>query len=256
MSNTKKFKFSGHQTFTFRYGWLEKGVRAVAECPTAFSEEDALVRLGVGKNMVESIRHWCTQMLEEDPEVKRNNGRLLLVSAIGRRLLEDGAWDPFLEDDASPWLIHWLLVSNPRIGTTWEIAFSSFQRPDFAEKRSLEVFFRMVKQLPKFAWRTSRLPSTTLPTREAFEKAKFLERFLYVDLPAALELPGFSDSQTDASQIETFFNTLSSNLHEWSRVLPKIIDQAKETLLKACTLEPTEKGWEQLRGSTGVTAAC
>jgi len=153
MSNTKKFKFSGHQTFAFRYGWLEKGVRAVVECPTAFSEEDALVRLGVGKNMVESIRHWCllTQMLEEDPEVKRNNGRLLLVSAIGRRLLEDGAWDPFLEDDASLWLIHWLLVSNPRIGTTWEIAFSSFQRPDFtkqelldylggfAEKRSFEV---------------------------------------------------------------------------------------------------------------------
>ena len=67
----KKYKFSGHQTFAFRYGWLEKGVRAAAECPTVFAEEDALVRLGVGKNMVESIRHWClvTQMLEEDPEV-------------------------------------------------------------------------------------------------------------------------------------------------------------------------------------------
>jgi hypothetical protein len=153
MSAVKKFKFSGHQTFAFRYGWLEKGVRAVAECPTVFSEEDALVRLGVGKNMVESIRHWClvTQMLEDDPGVKRNNGRVLRVSPIAIKLLHDGGWDPFLEDDASLWLIHWLLVSNPRIGTSWQVAFSLFQRPDFtkhelieylvgfAEKQSLEV---------------------------------------------------------------------------------------------------------------------
>jgi hypothetical protein len=149
----KKYKFSGHQTFAFRYGWLEKGVRAVAECPTVFSEEDALVRLGVGKNMVESIRHWClvTQLVEEDPEVKRNNGRFLTVSPIARKLLQDGGWDPFLEDDASLWLIHWLLVSNPEICTTWQIAFTLFQRPDFtknelvgymaafAQKQSLKI---------------------------------------------------------------------------------------------------------------------
>src|SRR5690349_15969722 len=28
-----KYKFSGHQTFVFRYGWLEKGVRGVHACP-------------------------------------------------------------------------------------------------------------------------------------------------------------------------------------------------------------------------------
>ena len=44
------YKFSGHQSFVFRYGWLEKGVRGVHACPTLFSEDDALVRLGVGKN--------------------------------------------------------------------------------------------------------------------------------------------------------------------------------------------------------------
>src|SRR4030042_4377335 len=135
MSAAKKYKVSGHQTFAFRYGWLEKGVRAAAECPTVFAEEDALVRLGVGKNMVESIRHWClvTQLVEEDPEVNRNNGRFLLVSPMAKRFLQNGGWDPFLEEDSSLWLIHWLLVSNPRIGTTWQIVFSLFQRPDFTK---------------------------------------------------------------------------------------------------------------------------
>ena len=69
-----KYKFAGHQTFVFRYGWLEKGVRGIHECPTLF-EDDALVRLGVGKNMVSSIRHWCqvTRLVEPDPRCERKH---------------------------------------------------------------------------------------------------------------------------------------------------------------------------------------
>jgi hypothetical protein len=138
--NKRRYTFPGHQTFAFRYGWLEKGVRAVEEKATVFREEDALVRLGVGKNMVESIRHWClvTQMIEENPGVKRNNGRVLRVTPVARRLILDGGWDPFLEDDASLWLIHWLLISNPAIGTTWQIVFSLYQRPDASKRQIVE----------------------------------------------------------------------------------------------------------------------
>jgi hypothetical protein len=135
-----KYKFSGHQTFAFRYGWLEKGVRGMLEYPDLFSRENALVLLGVGKNMVESIRHWCTvaQLIEENAESKRAGAAGLKVSAIGRHLLSPRGWDSFLEDDASLWLIHWLLVSNPTIGTTWQIAFSSFQRGDYTKRELLD----------------------------------------------------------------------------------------------------------------------
>ena len=50
--------FAGHETFVFRYGWLTKAVEAVLSDPEIFSRDDAIVRLGVGKNMVRSIRHW------------------------------------------------------------------------------------------------------------------------------------------------------------------------------------------------------
>jgi len=137
-----KYKFSGHQTFVFRHGWLEKGVRGVAESPTIFSEENALVRLGVGKNMVESIRHWCqvTQLIALDDGDKGSSGPHLKVSEIARRLLLDGGWDPFLEDDASLWLIHWLLVSNPDVGTAWQLLFSTFHRPDFTKRELVDYF--------------------------------------------------------------------------------------------------------------------
>ena len=135
MGNGKKYKFSGHQTFAFRYGWLEKGVRAVEERPAIFSQDDALVRLGVGKNMVESIKHWClvAQMIEEHRD---DGSQAFRVSDIGKKLLLD--WDPFLEDDASLWLVHWLLATNPHVGTTWQLMFGEFFRPDFTKKEVVE----------------------------------------------------------------------------------------------------------------------
>ena len=70
-----RFSFSGHQTFPFRYAWLPKGVTAVREDPRAFRRRDAIVRLGVGKNMVASIRFWCEAL----GLVTMNRGRASLT---------------------------------------------------------------------------------------------------------------------------------------------------------------------------------
>jgi hypothetical protein len=130
------YKFSGHQTFVFRYGWIEKGVQGVAEHPDLFFRDDAIVLLGVGKNMVESIRHWCqvAQLIESVQQAKKNAARNLQPTDIARRLLLNVAWDPFLEDDASLWLIHWLIATNPIIGTAWQLLFSRFNRPNFTRR--------------------------------------------------------------------------------------------------------------------------
>jgi len=152
MAETFKYRFAGHQTFAFRHGWLEKGVRGVQECPTLFLEEDALVRLGVGKNMVSSIRHWCTvtQLIEPDPTSRGSSAKPLRASELGRRLLFEDGWDPYLEDDASLWLIHWLLISNPRVGTSWQLLFSKYNRPDFT-KRELATFIGSFAERNAFA---------------------------------------------------------------------------------------------------------
>lgn len=140
MIKSKNYKFSGHQTFPFRYGWLEKGVRGVERSASIFSDDEALVVLGVGKNMVSSIKHWClvTQLVEEDKDVKSKRGRFLVISNVGRLLILEGGWDPYLEDNASLWLLHWLLVSNPEVGTTWQVLFSDYHRPDFTKTELMD----------------------------------------------------------------------------------------------------------------------
>lgn len=136
MTASANFRFSGHQTFVFRYGWLEKGVRMLEQNPDLFSRDDALVLLGVGKNMVDSIRHWCqvAQFTTLKEPGQRNGSRNLAPTELASRLLGQEGWDPFLEDDATLWLIHWLIVTNQQIGTVWQLLFARFNRSDFTRK--------------------------------------------------------------------------------------------------------------------------
>ena len=51
-----KYCFSGHETFSCRSYWPKKGYDFLNN-GNKFNDNDALVKLGVGKNMVSSIKH-------------------------------------------------------------------------------------------------------------------------------------------------------------------------------------------------------
>jgi hypothetical protein len=118
--------FARHETFHPRFGWIKKGFDRALENPHIFLEEDAPVRLGVGKNMVRSIRYWCTafKVLDEMDGIAPTD--------LGSMLLEDDGWDPFLEDPASLWLLHWNLLTPPCYATVWDFAFNQFRQTEFS----------------------------------------------------------------------------------------------------------------------------
>ena len=131
----KKLKFSGHQTFAFRYGWLEKGISFV-KSGMSFSDEKAVVELGVGKNMVASIKYWLEMFgLVNDGE----------VSDFALRMFdEEMGWDPFLEDNGSLWLLHWKLMSENNGISAGHVIFSHMHKPEFTKqdvaKTALKLF--------------------------------------------------------------------------------------------------------------------
>ena len=63
-------KFSGHETFPLRFGWLKKAYDAVEasnvqdEQQNPFRDEAAIAKFGVGKNMVASMQHWAERTAE------------------------------------------------------------------------------------------------------------------------------------------------------------------------------------------------
>ena len=124
--------FSGHQTFPFRYTWLKKGVDAVTEDPTVFSSENASVTLGVGKNMVSSIRHWCSVARL----IKTDNGQRgkLAPTEFAKAIFTEAKFDPYFDDPATLWLIHWQISTNINQATAWYWAFNIFRENQFAAK--------------------------------------------------------------------------------------------------------------------------
>jgi len=129
----------GHETFAFRNGWLKKGVDAVNQNETIFTQDDALVELGVGKNMVRSIRHWglVTGLLEECEA--KGLTKPLKPTRLAQQLFLIEQWDPYLEMDGSLWLIHWQICTNRLRGLVWAIAFSEYLETEFT-KQSLANF--------------------------------------------------------------------------------------------------------------------
>ena len=156
MNATERLSFSGHETFPFRYAWPKKAVEHAHADAYAFGAEDALVRFGVGKNMVSSIRHWglALSLLEDGPASGNRRARPLRPTALGRfLLLGDESWDPYLEDPGTLWLLHWRLASRPERATTWWWVFN--QHPGTIFTRA-----ELVEALASVAARSSRSRAT------------------------------------------------------------------------------------------------
>jgi len=120
--------FARHETFHPRFGWLKKGFDRAVQNPQVFLAEDATVQLGVGKNMVRSLRYWETafKLLQNDQPTE-----------FGTQLLGAGGWDPYLEDPASLWLLHWKLLEHtpdePCQVTAWYVTFNYLRQVEFDE---------------------------------------------------------------------------------------------------------------------------
>jgi hypothetical protein len=130
-----KCTFSGHESFQCKSLWLKKGYDFVKNGYT-FNDESAVVRLGVGKNMVSSIRYWLKAFGITDEEGKE-------TTAIGDYLFGERGQDPYVEDIATLWILHYLLVSN-RIATIYYEMFTGMhqERNEFSKQNIISYLKR------------------------------------------------------------------------------------------------------------------
>ncbi len=137
----KKLSFSGHDKFACRQFWLKKGLTHV-EQDKSFNA-DAVIDLGVGRNMVTAVRYWINAfgVVEEN-----------VPTLFGKALLSEGGLDPYIEDIGTLWLLHYNLVVTEK-ASIYSIIFNDFLRQrieftkeallkyisDYCEKRKINV---------------------------------------------------------------------------------------------------------------------
>ncbi len=113
-----KYIFSGHESFPCKSLWLKKGYDFVRS-GNNFNSPNAVVHLGVGKNMVSSIRFWMRSfdLIEDDQLTWLSN--YLFDEICGK--------DKYLEDLASLWLLHFTLIQHNE-ASLYRMFFCGLQR--------------------------------------------------------------------------------------------------------------------------------
>lgn len=130
-----KYTLSGHESFPCKTLWLTKGYNYMVNGGN-FNASDAVIALGVGKNMVSSIRYWLKVfgLAEQDKPTDIANYLFDELKGV----------DKYIESLGTLWLLHYLLVSSKE-ATLYNITFVQFQKERKAFER--EQLVNYVKRL-------------------------------------------------------------------------------------------------------------
>ena len=142
--------FARHETFQPRYGWLRKAVVSAERWPDVFVRPDATVLLGVGKNMVRAIRYWgqAFDLLVEVHNPERLRVPNLAPSSFGLALLSDDGWDPYIEDVATLWLLHWRILRPPCLAPVWSLTFNKLPALELSEEDLVDFIADTHERVP------------------------------------------------------------------------------------------------------------
>jgi len=112
------YTFSGHESFPCKTLWLKKGYDFI-EKGGDFNASEAVVDLGVGKNMVSAIRFWIKSFGLNKDSKTHWIAEYILNSNKGK--------DPYMEDLGTLWLLHFLLVYTNE-ASLYKLFFIDFQK--------------------------------------------------------------------------------------------------------------------------------
>ena len=122
------YSFAGHETFTCRNYWLKKGLDHYWNGGNFTSS--SIKELGVGKNMVGSIRFWLKAFGLVDIDKYQSD--------LAKFIFDDKGVDPYLEDIGTIWLLHFLLVTT-EYASIYSLVFNHFRklRVEFTKEQLL-----------------------------------------------------------------------------------------------------------------------
>jgi Protein of unknown function (DUF4007) len=226
-----KPKFSGHETFALRYNWLSK----ILDKDQDYSEdsygtnlplESAMMRYGVGKNMVYSMCHWS--LLCEIAKVDTEKFEFKATD-LGNYIAEN---DPYLEDLGTIWILHWHVSTNPQIATMWYWMFNGFPKSVFDFRSALDSLQAVVST---HAWR---IPSVNTIERD-------FDCFIRCYTVSRAKKGGLSEDSLESpfAELELIQQTHERGVYEFQR-------GPKETLPDKIFAYALSKFWANINSET------
>lgn len=137
-----EIKIKGHESFYIREGWLRKGLYEVDKDSYLFTDIlKGVDKLGVGANMFKSIKYWMlavglTTVKKGDKGKQKHE-----VSKFGGKVLYK---DPYFEDLGTLFILHYYLVTNINLSTSWYIFFNKINASEISKD---DMIFTMTNEI-------------------------------------------------------------------------------------------------------------
>lgn len=133
----EKLRLKRHGSFSIREGWFEKAINSIKESDkSVFSKENGVSTLGIGANMVTSLRYWliaCGIIFDKNNRLT-NFGNLI------------ANYDPYLDSMFSWWMIHKNIVSNKKDAPIFNIVFNQFNIKNFSKNTLNQFIFNYMSE--------------------------------------------------------------------------------------------------------------
>lgn len=143
MIEYKKFKLKGNESFNIREGWLSKGLRFVEDGQiSVFTKDDAILRLGIGSNMVKALRFWMQTTGLSTENI--SGRRIQTLTKLGQLVLEN---DRYIERLNTMWLLHYNIATNHELATVWHLFFNKLESKVFSREdlfAELQLIFKSI----------------------------------------------------------------------------------------------------------------
>ncbi|WP_405375507.1 DUF4007 family protein [Pseudobutyrivibrio sp.] len=137
MAKEKNIKLQGHEKFALRDGWLNKGLIAVSEDPTTFQGQSGPDKLGIGNNMVKSLRYW----MKAFGLLKENGAAGVSLTEVAE-IIEQ--YDLYFEDLFTLWVLHYKIATNKKESTSWYMYFNRCNAEELTKEQIEKILYREI----------------------------------------------------------------------------------------------------------------
>lgn len=188
-----KLQFSGHESFICKHFWLKKGY----DLSGSFNDEEAVVELGVGKNMVTSIAYWLKAFGIKDADNKSSKLAEYLFNNINGK-------DQYLENITSLWLLHYSLIKTNK-ASLYHLFFNEFRknRTEFTKEHLHNYLKRILEEESQKSFNESTLKTDISVFLRSYLRPIFKETKIDIeeDFSALLiELNLMSNYETESNE--------------------------------------------------------
>jgi hypothetical protein len=135
--------YGQHQSFYLRDRWLNKAIRHLGEDSRFFYDKQAFEKIGLGKNMVQSLRYWsiATGVVEEIFNEERKKTHL--ITDFGNIIYK---YDKFIKFQDSAAIIHYQMCKQKEPSTAWYWFFNEYKETIRSKENIIQEFIIWVKE--------------------------------------------------------------------------------------------------------------